>query len=558
MNIDRNNIKRNYELTKYPNIFKYYQWGSAEVGIYCGHHHNIKDIIYENRNAFVEEYNIKSFVYSLPTAKENMISDLKEKNRWFLDHFERYRTTSNKYICIASPYISKDDPKFKRFLSENDFKLFEPMYRSDASTFIIDVSDGFDKENKIQTLHKFMKVLKEDPTISPNFIVENEDFPLHTAIELNQVDVVQSLLNHPIINVNLKDQYDETPLYRAIDNYDNEIATMLLKHEMIDPNSNNILLDDKSSPLNLCLEKDNMELFELLLQHPRIDLRACNAILHNAIGNHANVATELLLQHPIIPLDDLGNTDLDRCMNDCNTFALNLLLNHPRVDVNVENESGETVLHSYLEYSSRYDMEVFQILFKHPRVNLNKKNSYGCPVLHFIIDDDNTYFNNLEKKKNIEIFKIMVENPSFDINIRDNNNQTALDFACLNNKPKWVHRLLSYSSLEDAQRTYDTVVFNNDNPRFSQDENDEIISILNIFIEKEKKEKKEKKEDCFLTEKFCMSMIQPYVPTQLKRKNPLYIGEDLVKDISSYLQWSDISNKSKQEMKIYFEDFPSL
>lgn len=552
MNIDRNNIKRNYELTKYPNIFEYYQWGSAEVGIYCGHHH---DIIYENRNAFVEEYNIKSFVYSLPTAKENMISDLKEKNRWFLDHFERYRTTSNKYICIASPYISKDDPKFKRFLSENDFKLFEPMYRSDASTFIIDVSDGFDKENKIQTLHKFMKVLKEDPTISPNFIVENEDFPLHTAIELNQVDVVHSLLNHPIINVNLKDQYDETPLYRAIDNYDNEIATMLLKHEMIDPNSNNILLDDKSSPLNLCLEKDNMELFELLLQHPRIDLRACNAILHNAIGNHANVATELLLQHPRIPLDYLGNTDLDRCMNDCNTFALNLLLNHPRVDVNVENESGETVLHSYLEYSSRYKMEVFQILFKHPRVNLNKKNSHGCPVLHFIIDDDNTYFNNLEKKKNIEIFKIMVENPSFDINIRDNNNQTALDFACLNNKPKWVHRLLSYSSLEDAKRTYDTVVFNNDNPRFSKDENDEIISILNIFIEKEKKEKK---EDCFLTEKFCMSMIQPYVSTQLKRKNPLYIGEDLVKDISSYLQWSDISNKSKQEMKIYFEDFPSL
>ena len=59
----------------------------------------------------------------------------------------------------CSPYISKS-PEFKRFLSENDFKLFEPMYRSDASTFIIDVSDGFDKENKIQTLHKFMKLLR--------------------------------------------------------------------------------------------------------------------------------------------------------------------------------------------------------------------------------------------------------------------------------------------------------------------------------------------------------------------------------------------------------------
>ena len=53
-------------------------------------------------------------------------------------------------------------------------------------------------------------------------------------------------------------------------------------------------------------------------------------------------------------------------------------------------------------------------------------------------------------------------------------------------------------------------------------------------------------------------MIQPYVATQLKRKNPFYICEDLVKDISSYLQWSDISKKKKKEMKIYFEDFPSF
>ena len=59
----------------------------------------------------------------------------------------------------------------------------------------------------------------------------------------------------------------------------------------------------------------------------------------------------------------------------------------------------------------------------------------------------------------------MVENQVLITIARDNNNQTALDFACLNNKPKWVHRLLSYSSLEDAKRTYDTVV-NNDNHIF--------------------------------------------------------------------------------------------
>ena len=544
---------RNYKLTKYPKIFKKTNWGGAKVGTYAGHGPNHKDIIYENRNAFVEEYNIKSFVSELPTGKQNMIDHFKDKherNERFLDHFERYRTTSNKIICIASPYISEDDPELKHFLLENNFKLFKPMYSSSASTFIIDVSDGFNKENKIQTLHKFMKVLEEDPTISPNFKYE----PLHTAIELNQVDVVKSLLNHPMINVNKIDQEYETPLYIAIDNYQTDIVMMLLEHELIDPNNKN---EYTISPLELCYKKDNMDCFKLLLQHPRtdpnmnylvmnfdLDIVQYSTMLHHAIETRANVATELLLQHPRIDLNvknEYGQRELHSCIHYKNTFALNLLLNHPRVDVNLINTSGQTVLHACFENSSP-DLEFLQILVKHPRININKENEYRSTVLHCIVENSRRF----SEKQNI--FNIMLENPSFDINIRDNNNQTALDFACSFHKPEWVHLLLSHSSLEDAQRTYDTLVFYYDD----DDDNDEIVSILNNFIEKEKK------EDRFLTEKFCSSMIQPYVATQLKRKNPFYIGEDLVKDISSYLQWSDISKKKKKEMKIYFEDFPSF
>ena len=323
-------------------------------------------------------------------------------------------------------------------------------------------------DKKVQELHQFMNELKQDPNMNPNIRDENMETPLLIAIDTNQTDIVQSLLNHPRIKVNLKDDLNCTPLYRAIYNYQTDIVLMLLEHPRIDPNVVN-------GP------------------NPR-----------------------------------------------CNTRA-------------VQNDDHNTVLYLALDF---YRMDMLRILLKHPNLNVNKKQLFQKPLLHLFVEGDFGY--DIKDEDCIELFNIMIENPSFDVNILFDD-QTALDRACLINSPEWVHRLLLHSSLEDVQGTYDKVVFNADDPtthtNIPEDENwanDAIVSILNNFIEKEQK------EDRYLTEKFCMSMIQPFVHTQLKRRNPLYIGPDLIKDISSYLQWSDISKKSKKEMKIYFEDFPIL
>lgn len=571
-------MKRNFELTKYPHIFKHTQWGYAKVGVYGG--------LYENRNLFVEKYKIKAHVLEIPLTKQLIIDDVfKRESECYYDHVEHFLTESNKYVSVVSPYIGNNNHKFEsllEFLKKNEFKLFEPMYCSSASSFIIELSDGFmtDKQKKIQGLHKFMDKLKQDPNMNPNIQDENLETPLLSAIDTNQTDIVQSLLNHPRIKVNLKDSFNFTPLYRAIDNYQTDIVLMLLEHPRIDPNlvngpnqhySRHVGPVGPSSPttfLQLCYTKNSMDYFKLLLEHDRIDPNLehsylyldhssayplQNNLLHDAIINDKNVATELLLQHPRIELnvkDENGNSELHHCIRYDNTFAFNILVKNPRVDVNLENDDDNTVLYQALEF---YRMDMLRILLKHPKLNVNKKQLYQKPLLHLFVEGDEDY--DMKDEDCIELFDIMIENPSFDVNIL-HYDQTALDRACLTNSPEWVHRLLSHSSLEDVQRTYDTVVFNADDPTHTnipEDENwtnNEIVSILNNFIEKEKK------EDRYLTEKFCMSMIQPFVHTQLKRRNPLYIGPDLIKDISSYLQWSDISKKSKKEMKNYFEDFP--
>ena len=556
-------MKQNYQLTKYPSLFENTCWGCSKVGTYCDYGSDI----YHNRNAFVEQYHIKSRVSELPTIKQRLVDNLfKIYDRYHLyDHVEHYVTTSHKFVSVSSPYIDKhNEPYFQNFLTKTNFKQFKPMYSGSTSTFIIDVSDGFisEKEIKITALHQFIEKLNHESNIDINvWVDENVEFPLHTAIETNQVDIVQSLLNHPRIKVNLKDYYKETPLYRAINNYQTEIVIMLLDHELIDPNIKTG--EDWITALELSYEKKNMDCFKLLLQHPRIDpnLDDCfhsahypKNILHDAIEKHENVATELLLQHPRIDLnlkDSQNYTELQLCVRENNIFALNLLLNHPRVNVDVEDGIGEGILQCCVNYGLHWRKEMFSFLLKHPRVNVNQQNYYGGTLLHDLVDEEEELcFEN--KGDFVEIFNILIENPNFDGNIRNESNKTALDFACINNSTDWVHRLLPYSSLESVQRTYDA--FSNakstDDASVSDEEcTEEIKTILHDFIENCKREQREER---YLTEQFCLSMIQPFVPTQLKRKNPLYLGPDVVKEISSYLQWSDISKKKSKELIIHF------
>lgn len=81
----------------------------------------------------------------------------------------------------------------------------------------------------------------------------------------------------------------------------------------------------------------------------------------------------------------------------------------------------------------------------------------------------------------------------------------------------------------------------------------ELTTLLEEFI-KTKKETEKK-----LTEEFCLAMIQPDLPilpsiitrkrkAKELRRNNLWLGYDVIKEIASYLDWKDISKKSGFEI----------
>ena len=115
------------ELTKYPKIFKNIYWGVSDSE---GNEGPSSDEIIENRNAFVEEFNIIRTKRILKTIDE----DLNLGNYNEFDHIESYYTIDKKNIIISSPYSPAD--KDGEFHLKKGFTQYKKLYHKDADTYI--------------------------------------------------------------------------------------------------------------------------------------------------------------------------------------------------------------------------------------------------------------------------------------------------------------------------------------------------------------------------------------------------------------------------------------
>jgi len=109
--------------TKYPDKFRCY-WGI---------HKYVKERqpIYENRNEFVEEFNIISYKPGGIPEKLKHIFYFNNQNRQF-DHVEFYKTKDNNSIIVHSPYTEC----YKDWFLERGYRVYKPLYSSSAITYI--------------------------------------------------------------------------------------------------------------------------------------------------------------------------------------------------------------------------------------------------------------------------------------------------------------------------------------------------------------------------------------------------------------------------------------
>jgi hypothetical protein len=114
-----------------------------------------------------------------------------------------------------------------------------------------------------------------------------------------------------------------------------------------------------------------------------------------------------------------------------NICSLNLLLAHPKVDINIKNDrNGETVLH----YAAcRNDIKVLRRILAHPKVDINAKDDRNCEtVLHYAVCNND-----------IKILRLILAHPKVDINATDKWGNTVLHKTVFSNNIEGLRILIA-------------------------------------------------------------------------------------------------------------------
>jgi len=155
MNIQQRSLETEefiYLCTNYPKIYKNTYWGYFKPTNFDTH-------IIDNRNKFINDYNIKN-IAKCQSAYE-FISFCKNKSEFskFFDHIELYKTNTGDYIILISPYdhLNNNPIKLEQFRQELNFTEIYPLYHKHAITMIKIISDLKELRKETNTMRKALR-----------------------------------------------------------------------------------------------------------------------------------------------------------------------------------------------------------------------------------------------------------------------------------------------------------------------------------------------------------------------------------------------------------------
>ena len=117
--------------TDYPTLYENVYWGMFKKSIEYVN-------IYENRNAFVSDFDINADKKCGKVLK-SIIQELRTQNRRLFDHMEGYVTNHGSYIIIFSPYELSEEQH--TFISDYGFNEMYNMYNERTKTFFMEITD---------------------------------------------------------------------------------------------------------------------------------------------------------------------------------------------------------------------------------------------------------------------------------------------------------------------------------------------------------------------------------------------------------------------------------
>ncbi|KAH2484067.1 hypothetical protein KXV28_003703 [Aspergillus fumigatus] len=279
--------------------------------------------------------------------------------------------------------------------------------------------------------------------------------PLLYSVSKGQTELTKVLLGHPRSFVDVRDRKDRTPLWHAVRLGNEQIVEVLLRNgadsnvpdiEMVTPFHKSIM-KGKLSTLQMLLKRlppqpfCRSEMVQLLLDHGwnvnEEDAEELTPLLLAAKEGYSSVV-QVLLNHPQINLhaqDHCGSTALHAAAKEGHLEVVKLLLTEGSIDVNVKDKDGVTPL--WWATQNRHD-ELAALLLAEPNVDVNTVNQLERPF-----PDRSTSLHHAVQARDVRIMRLLLTKEDLDPNVADHQKWTPLCWAASQGDVEMVDLLLT-------------------------------------------------------------------------------------------------------------------
>ncbi len=317
--------------------------------------------------------------------------------------------------------------------------------------------------------------------------------PLHFAISHQNEENVCALLEKENIDTMIPDRNGSTSLFRAVTtgnpnlfkliaektpkikkiendlifsfffnacySKNRELIEYTLNDDCFDPN----IIHGNASGLQHILTSGNIELIELLLNHPRITIPKTSyySYITYSTPNKYEVL-KLIIKDGRINIDQFhaGGSFIYSLYNHPNTEKeyedyikiTKLIIEHSNIDPSASFDESDTILHNICRLGF---LEVLKLwLEKYPNTNLNIQGRFGNTLLHCAVNFFHSAGHKLDHSYNLVNFLLNHEN--VDHTIKNKNNHSAFYYACKVSCPEIVELLINSEKFDVNEFTNST------------------------------------------------------------------------------------------------------
>jgi ankyrin repeat protein len=376
----------------------------------------------------LKRFSLKSgFNYLFLSLRAIILEIDKEGSFELLKDFDK----SRKRKCLASfspisQAASINNPVVLREILSQDIK-----HKRLSSKYIKDAFDEAVSKHDAKSVAILLELASDKIDINAPLLIGDNLTALHTSVYHGNLPLVQILLQNPKINPNVRADVNNsitgfTALHMATQMGYEEVLDVLFASNKIDDNS--YVTDQGITLLHLATKCNHPKLVSKLIKKG-LDVNAKDMIgstpLHIALGYGLLDPLKVLLDSDKIDVnlkDKDGCTSLHAAASNNKTEAIKVFFEarSKEINLNILEKNGLTPLHVAVQNNN---VETVQALLKIPGIDVNFANKLtGFNALHYAVMDESI---------DMEMAKILLKVPSFDIDARDKDNLSAFHHAII-------------------------------------------------------------------------------------------------------------------------------